>query len=559
MRPSLLAALAAMGVILLIACATLAALMLGQVDARAAETAVRAALGANRQRLVQQLVIESMLVGLLAGAAGAALAVAGFEVLLRSLPLGALAETARLDWTVFWTSMIGALVAAVGVAFIPSLAMWRSSALQSTMARARTSGVGRRGGRLEGGLVIAQMALAVLLAAGAGLLIRSVANLRAIDPGVAVAGVVVVDATMPTRLTAAERRQAIDAVLPLLRALPGVTAVAAGQKLPLRGIGDNWGIGILGQPDLGGATTAFRMVTRDYFAALGTPVVRGRSFGPSDREGSPRVVIVNEALAAKFFPGEDPLGRTLQTFDETGERIIGVVRNIAEAGLTDPFGPARYRLYDHVPPVSHQVSFVLRTDEGQVAPLLDAARATIARDGRLAVQQTTTMANIFNLATGPAGQVIRLLSLLAGLALVLGAVGIYGVISHYVSRRSRDCGIRIALGQQPSRVVRQVVGRGAALVAAGSAIGVATALVLTRLLFVAPLWRRGNRSCHDGVGGGRPAGRGSAGGVRARPPRQLDRSGGRPASAVAGTRYAAGSRRSAAAPRVDANRKTGTL
>jgi predicted permease len=482
-RPSLLATLAAMAVILLIACANVASLMLGQVDARATEIAVRAALGANRQRLIQQLVIESVLVGVLAGATGAALALIGFEVLVQSLPLGALAENATLDWTVFWASMIAALVAAVLVAIVPGVALWRGSNLQATMATTRTGGVGSRGGRLEAGLVVAQMALAVLLAAGAGLMIRSVANLRAIDPGLEVDGVVVVDATMPTRLTPDERRRAIAAVLPSLEGLPGVRAVAAAQKLPLRGSGDNWGIGILGRPDLN-ATTAFRMVTPNYFTALGVPIKQGRNFGPSDREGSQRVVIVNEALAAKFFPGEDPIGKVLQTFDDAGERIIGIVGNVAEAKLTDNPEAARYMLYEHVPPVWHQVSFVLRTDDSdRLAVLLAAARSTIAREGgQLAVQQTTTMRNIFDLAMGPTGQVVTLLSILAALALVLGAVGVYGVISHYVLRRSRDYGIRIALGQQPSTVVRQVVGRGAGLVAIGSAIGVVAALLVSRLL-----------------------------------------------------------------------------
>jgi hypothetical protein len=196
-------------------------------------------------------------------------------------------------------------------------------------------------------------------------------------------------------------------------------------------------------------------------------------------------VVINEALAAKFFPGEDPVGRLLLTgFDESGERIVGVVGDAAEANLKDTAVPARYMLYDHVPMVGAQVSFVARTDtEAGVPVLLDLARSTIAREGsQLAVQQTTTMKNVFDLAVGPTGQIVTLLSLLALLALVLGAVGVYGVISHYVSRRSRDYGIRIALGQQPSRVVRQVVGRGAMLVAIGSGIGIIAAVFLTKIL-----------------------------------------------------------------------------
>jgi predicted permease len=482
--PSLRATLAAMAVILLMACANVAALMLGQVDVRATEMAVRAALGANRRRLVQQLVLESLVIGVLAGIAGAFLAYSGFAILVRSLPLGDLANHARLDWTLLWASMLAALAAAVAIAIVPGIALWKGSSLRATMATTRTGGVSGRGGRLEGSLVVAQMALAVLLAAAAGLLMRSVANLRAIHPGLEAHGAVAVDATMPTRLGSSDRRRAILDMLVTLEGVPGVGSVAATQKIPLRGSGDNWGIGIRGKPDAGG-TTAFRMVTRDYFATLGMPIVKGRNFEPSDREGSERVTIINEALAAKYFPNENPLGQVLQTFDETGERVIGVVRNAAEANLTDLPVPARYVLYDQMPMlVSNQVTFVLRASSQSNAPaLLETARSTIQRAGsQLAVQKSMTLDAVFDLAVGAAGQVVTLLTLLAGLALILGAVGVYGVISHYVTRRSRDYGICIALGQTPSRVVRQVIGRSAALIAVGSALGILAAVAVTRVL-----------------------------------------------------------------------------
>jgi putative ABC transport system permease protein len=481
-KPSLLATLAAMAVILLIACANVASLMLGQLDARATDIAVRAALGANRQRLIQQLVVESLLIGIVAGMTGAALAVIGFGVLVGALPLGALAENARLDWTVFSASMGAALVAALLVAVVPGVALWRGSSLQAVLSTTRTGAVGSRGGRLESGLVVAQMALAVLLVAGAGLLIRSAANLRGIDPGLQVDRLAVIDATLPARLRSAERRQTILGVLPALQAVPGVRSVAAAQKLPLRGSGDNWNIGIVGRPPVN-TSTAFRMVTPAYFVTLGVPIKRGRDFLPTDREGSEPVVIINEALAAKFFPGEDPLGKMLQTFGDSRERIVGIVADTAEANLTDAPVPARYMLFQQLPFLYNQVSFVLRTDSIEPASVLVDARSAIGRESsQLAVQQMTTMKNIFDLALGPTGQVVTLVSLLAGLALVLGAVGVYGVISHYVGRRSREYGIRIALGQQPLLVIRQVVGRGAGLVALGSAVGIALAIGTSRLL-----------------------------------------------------------------------------
>ncbi len=482
--PSVKATLAAMAVILLMACANVAALMLGQVDARATEMAVRSALGANRQRLVQQLVFESIAIGILAGIAGAVLAYGGFALLVQSLPLGDLTENAHLDWTVFWASMLAALAAAAIVALVPSIALWRGSSLQATMATTRTGGVAGRGGRLEASLVIAQMALAVLLAAGAGLLIRSVANLRAIDPGIDTRNVIAIDATMPSRLTLDERRRAVLEMVRTLQALPGVKSAALTEKLPLRGTGDNFGIGIRSKPDAGG-TTAFRMVSRDYFTTLGMPIVKGRNFETQDRVGSDRVVIVNQALVAKYFPNEDPIGQVLQTFGQSGERVIGVVTNAAEANLTDAPVPARYMLYDQLPvAIWSQVTFVLKTDApGDVPAVLENARSMIQRAGsQLAVQKSMTMEGVFDLALGATGQIVTLLTLLAGLALLLGAVGVYGVMSHYVTRRSRDYGICIALGQMPSGVVRQVVGRGAVLVVVGGTIGIAAAIAATKVL-----------------------------------------------------------------------------
>ena len=483
-RPSLIATLAAMGVILLIACGNVAALMLGQMDSRSTEIAIRAALGANRRRLIQQLLLESIVIGLAAGLAGALFAAMGFTILLQSLPLGALAETAHLDWTVFWASVATALVAGIAIAAVPGVALWRGN-LQSTMATTRTGGIAARGGKLEGGLVVAQMALAVLLAAAAGLLIRTVANLHGIDPGTNVADIAVVDATMPVRLNANDRRRTVLDAVESLATLPGVKAVAATQKLPLRGSGDNYGIAIQGRPDVQQTTTAFRMVTRNYFDTMGIPLRAGRTFDISDRDTSDPVVVINEALAAKYFPGENPIGRVLLSgFGQAGERIVGIVGNAAEADLTDEAVPARYMLYDQLPFAANGTAFALRVARAEDVPaVLDAARLSLARAGsQLAVQQTTSMRAVFDKAVGPVGRVVTLLSILAGLALVLGAVGVYGVISHYVSRRSRDYGICIAIGMPPSRVVSQVVGRGLSLVAAGSVLGLAAAIGATRVL-----------------------------------------------------------------------------
>ena len=479
-RASLIATFVAMALILGIACVNVAALMLGQLGGRSTELSVRAALGADRQRLIQQIAIESLLLGALAGAAGALVAAAGFTVLVRSLPLGALAETAILDWSLFWAACIVALAAAIAATLVPAVAVSRTS-LQAGLATSRTGGITVRGGRLESALVVAQIALAVLLAGGTGLLIRSVGNLRAIDPGFDIRQIAVVDATLPTQLTNPEKAGAVTDALMHLQALSGVKAVAATQKLPLRGSGDNWTIAVEGKPDLERTTTAFRIVTRDYFRTLGVDILRGRSFLPEDRATTERVVVINEALAAKYFPGEDPLGRVLHSgIGDKGERIIGIVANMAEADLTDAPVPARYMLFQQLPFTPWEMSFVLaapgREDE---ARLLQAARTTLQRESsRLAIQRTTTMEFIFDEAVGPAGRVATLLMLLAGLALALAAVGVHGVISHLVGRRTREYGIQIALGLRPSRVVAEVVTRGVTLAVLGSVMGTAATTAL---------------------------------------------------------------------------------
>jgi putative ABC transport system permease protein len=482
-RPAIVATVVAMALILLIACVNVAALMLGQVSGRSTELAVRSALGAHRGRLAQQLLFESLLVGVAAGLAGALLAAWGFQTLVHALPLGAMAEAARLDWALFGASVAIAVAAGAVIAAVPSYALWRGD-LRGTMATTRTGGISGRGGRLESTLVIAQIALAVLLAAGAGLLIRSVGNLRALDPGIDVRGVAVIEATTPAQMPADAIRRAILEGVSTLEVLPGVRAAAATQKIPLTGSGHNWGISIPGRPELGLSTTAFRMVSRDYLRAVGMPVRRGRGFEPSDREGTERVVVINEALAAKYFPGEDPLGRIISVFGDGGERIIGIVGDAAEATLTDAAVPARYMLYDQIPVAMPGVIFVVRaSDPGALPALLTGARTALQRDApQLAVQRVTTMETILDTAMGPTGQIVTLLTLLAGLALLLGAIGVYGAIMHFVSRRARDYGICMALGLRPGQVMAQVVRRGVTLVAIGSALGILAALAVTRML-----------------------------------------------------------------------------
>jgi putative ABC transport system permease protein len=484
LRPAIVATFVAMALILLIACANVAALMLGQVEGRTTELAVRSALGATRRRLTQQLVVEALLLGVGAGLVGAALAAAGFQLVAGALPLGAWAESAGFDWTMFLVALAIAVVAVLLVVLVPVGSLSRGD-LRVALGSGRTGGIQGRGGRIERGLVVAEVALAMLIASGAALLVRSVANLYAIDPGLETEGVAVIDVVASAELRSVQRRQSIEEMTAALRELSGVKSAAAVMKLPLRGGGDSFGMTIQGRPDLQEVSTYFRIVTRGYFETMGIRVRDGRTFAESDIGDTTEMpIIVNEALARKFFPGESPIGRVVTGGFRAPQRIIGVIANVAEGGLTDEPEPARYYVAGSAPWFSPTASLVIRTNRpGDAATVLDEARRTVQRVGpNFAIQGTTTMSRVLDSAVGPARQVMSLLSLLSGLALVLGAIGIYGVISHFASRRKRDWAIRVALGLPGTHVIGQVVRQGLGLVGIGIALGIVGTIALTRLL-----------------------------------------------------------------------------
>lgn len=482
-KPMLLATLAAMALILLIACSNVAALMLGQVDSRSTEIAVRSALGANRRQLLQQLVIETLILGVSAGVAGTLLAVSSFSLLTHSLPLGALLDNARLDWSVFSGAMVISLFAALVIAAAPAVSLWRGD-LRDTLTRSRTSGIGGRGGALENGLVIFEVALAVLLVAGAALLIRTVNNLRSIDPGVNTERIAVLDVITEYTTPRAERARMLSNMIPELEALPGVESAALTQQLPLRHSGNNWGFYVEGIERGDRTTTAFRIVTPGYLRTMGIGMRAGRDFTDADASSEEPLVIINESTQRTFFGAVDPIGRMVASGTGGLARVIGVAEDAAEAGLTVGATPARYMLLTHVPNTALQQAVVLRTRAG-VDPrsVFDAARSTIERVAPIvAVGSMTTMQDVFDTAVGPALQLKSLLVILGGLALLLGAIGVYGVVSHFVGRRRREWSIRIALGLRPSQLIGQIVARGGLLVAAGAVIGTIASLALMRVL-----------------------------------------------------------------------------
>jgi predicted permease len=484
MRPALLATLSGMAIILLIACANVAALVLSQVEARAGELAVRAALGADRSRLATQLFLEVLVLGVASGTLGTAFASVGFNVLRGALPLGAWGERATLDWRLFVITMVVGLGAAVLVALLPIIGLWRSD-LRGTLSGSRTGGILRNRGGMQSLMVVGEVALAVLLAFGAGLLVRSVSKLYTIHSGVDTRGVAVLDIATPAKLGSADRMKLLHDLTDKLRGLPGVELTAVTQKLPLRGPGWSSGVNVPGAPaDAPGAY--LRIVSKDYFKALGIPLRRGRMFEASDATTDTIMsIVVNEAFVKVYFPGVEPLGQFVPSNMARGqERIVGVVANVAEANLKDEMAPTRYMLTDNIQFVADAQTIVMRTTRPEDAVrVLPAARQLVFKTApNVAVQEATTMARVLDRAVGPAREVMTLLALLTGLSLVLGAIGIYGVISQFVSRRQRDWGIRVALGLAPQRVVTLVVRHGTTMVAVGIVAGVVIAVGVTRLL-----------------------------------------------------------------------------
>jgi ABC-type antimicrobial peptide transport system permease subunit len=296
-------------------------------------------------------------------------------------------------------------------------------------------------------------------------------------------------------MKARDRGRRLDALLTELQMLPGVRSAAMTMRLPLRGSGDSFGASPEGHPEIKMAITYFRVVTPDYFATMGMKLRDGRLFDLSDRASAADSatepdstreipVVVNQALAKTFFPGENPIGRRVSGGFDARQRIVGVVANVAEGSLTDAPLPTIYYPAARVSWFGSEATIVLRTARAEELPaVLDDARHTVQRVAPdMAVQGTTTMERVLDDAVGPARQVMSLLTLLSALALVLGAVGIYGVISHFAARRRRDWAIRVALGLPGSKVVGHIVGQGAMLVGLGILSGAVATAVLARLL-----------------------------------------------------------------------------
>ncbi len=481
-RTALWLTLGAVGLILAMAVANVSALALSRTRARRQELAIRIALGAGRGRIGRQLLVESTVVGLLAGIVGVAFAAGAFQGIVGALPLTReLSMGLGVDWRIFGAAFGLALLVSLAVGSAPILNFLRAGPRGGLSSSRR---VVTSGGVLERGLVVFEMALAVILITGAGLMLRSVDALYDVDPGFEPEGLLKVTVTMgQLDFPDAERGMALEALGDRLEAVPGVQSAAAVQVPPLWGAGWNFGLAIEGREPIN-RSTLYRFVTEGYFANAGVDVIEGREFEATDEPGSTVVTVVNQAFVREYFADEEVLGARIDPGLGSGwATVVGVVEDEALTGLREPVGPARYVLGRQFSWVPENHTFLIRTSLDPVETLAGPVRAAVREfDPRVAVSDLESMDAAFERALGRTGQMVHLLTALGLLGLVLGAVGVYGVLNHFVTRRTREWGVRLALGQSPARVIRHIMGGAGRLVGFGVALGLIGAWFGSRAL-----------------------------------------------------------------------------
>jgi len=477
--------LVAVGFVLLIACANVANLLLARAATRNREVAIRTALGARRSRIVRQLLTESFMLALVGGGLGVLLALWSKDLLVAFSP-GDIPrlEEARLDAKVLGFTIGLTLLTTFLFGLAPALQASKPD-LVSTLKEGGQKG-GSQGGRVRSVLVVAEVALALVLVIGAGLMIRSFLRLQQVDPGFNANNLLMLSVGLPGAKYP-EDSQAItffEQAEQRLKALPGVLEVGATNVAALKGSGYTNDMTIEGRPPEDYVREIWhKTVTPDYFRAMGIQLLSGRQFDKSDNATS-STIIVNEAFARRCFPGEDPVGKRVKfakpTEPGTWETIVGVVRSEKQDSLgTDP-KPESYKTQLQEP--SSSMTLVIRT-AGDPKALIGAARDQIrALDKDLPPYNVKTMDEAVYESLVRERFTTLLLIVFAGLALALAAIGIYGVMSYAVNQRTHEIGIRVALGAQTRDIFKQVIGRAMRLAAAGIALGLAASIALTRLM-----------------------------------------------------------------------------
>jgi putative ABC transport system permease protein len=494
-RPVLLTLTGAVAFVLLIACANVANLLLARAAHRRREVAVRGALGAGRARLVRQFLVESLLLALASGAVGLIVARAGVRLLARfaAADLPRVAE-AHLDGGVLGLLFAACLATAVGFGLAPALAASRVDPLEGLTEGAGRGGVGpgHRGRRARSALVVAELALALMLLVGAGLMLRTLWKLEATNPGFVASDVLTLHLAAPARRYAGRMLGSAlyRPVLERARALPGVEAAGWIDALPLQNWGINGDFAIEGRPPARAGEKPFaelRTASPGYFAALGVRRLAGRDFTDGDDRSAPRVAVINRELARRYFAGEDPLGRRIGWPEEKlWFTIVGVVDDVREARLSRPPAPQWYISYlqaenDWMPEMTLVVRSAPRRGDSQalVRPLIAAVHEV---DREQPVFGVATMERVLADSVADRRLYFALLGLFATLAVALAAAGIYGVMSYLVAERTQEMGMRMALGAGRGDLFLLVVRQATPQIAFGVLLGLAGSFALTRLL-----------------------------------------------------------------------------